>query len=100
MLFRSASYNMNWRARLRRMHGVSWGQDLLGYVWGGSIGASFDDRAKNIIGGIVGGAFTNPIAGKLAKTASNDAYTALKNWAGDQVGSMYQPASAIPDFIH
>lgn len=96
----NASYNMNWRARMRRMHGVSWGQDLLGYVWGGSIGAAFDDRAKKIIGGIVGGAFSDPLKGALATTAANDGYTALKNWAGDQVGSMYQPSSAIPDWIH
>jgi hypothetical protein len=96
----NASYNMNWRARLRRMHGLSWGSDLLGYLWNGSLGSTFDDKAKEIIGGAVSSTITNPIAGKLTSTVLNQGYSFVKGWAGDQIGSMFQPASAVPDFIH
>ena len=96
----NASYNMSWRARLRRMHGLSWGQDLLGYMWNGSLGSTFDDRVKDIIGGAVGDVFKNPIVGDLATTTINNGYKFVKDWTGDQIGGMFQAASAVPDFIH
>ncbi len=96
----NASYNMSWRARMRRMHGISWGSDLLGYLWGGSLGATFDDKVKDIVGGAVDKVFTNPIAGQLSKTALNQGYQFIKDWAGDKVGGMFDPASAVPDYIH
>ncbi len=41
-----AAYNMNWRTRLRRVHGISWGKDLLNWAWNTSINDSFDSMAK------------------------------------------------------
>jgi len=96
----NASYNMKWKARLRRMHGISWGPDLLGYLWGGTLGATFDDKVKKIIGGAVGKVFTNPLANQLGKTALNQGYNFIKTWAGDKVGGMLDPSSAVPDYIH
>ncbi len=100
----NASYHMNWRARLRRLHGLSWGKDILGYAWNGSLGSTLDDKIKDgiqkIVGGPVSKAFNNKIAGSLASTATNQAFSKIKDYAGEQVGGIFNPASAIPDFIH
>ena len=100
----NASYHMNWRARLRRMHGLSWGKDLLGYVWNGSLGDTFDDKVQEginkIIGNTISTAFNNPIAGSLAQTATNNMFLKIKDGAGETVGGIFNPASALPDFIH
>jgi hypothetical protein len=96
----NASYNISWRARLRRVHSLSWGSDLLGYLFNGSLGSTFDDKVEDIVSGAMGKVFTNPIAGKLASTAVNNGYEALKDYTGDLVGSAINPASAVPDFIH
>ncbi len=96
----NASYNIAWRARLRRVRGLSWGQDLFGYVWNGSLGSTFDGEVKKVISGAMGSAFSNPLVGKGATLAANAGYTALKGYAGNALGSAFNPASAIPDYIH
>ncbi len=96
----NASYNIAWRARLRRMHGLSWGSDILGYAWNGSLGSTFDDKVKDVIQGAMGSVFNDPIAQRLSTTAVNNGYTFIKGYAGDLVGSAFNPASAVPDFIH
>ena len=86
------------------MHGLSWGKDLLGYAWNGSLGSTLDDKVKEgiqqIVGGPVSKAFNNKIVGSLANTATNAAFKKVKDYTGDQVGGIFNPASAIPDFIH
>jgi hypothetical protein len=96
----NASYNMNWRARLRRMHGLSWGSDLFGFMWNGNLGSTFDDKAKEVIKGAMSSVFTNKLVGTLATTALNGGFKALKNYTGSAIGGLFNPASAVPDFIH
>jgi len=95
-----ASFNIGWRARLRRMHGLSWGKDLLGYVWNGSLGGTFDDKAKDIITGAMGSVFQNPIAQAASASLANSGFQWLKGQAGNVVGSAFNPSTAAPDFIH
>jgi hypothetical protein len=98
-----ASYNMNWRARLRRMHGLSFGKDLFNYIWGGSFGTTFDKKATTFIQGAMAPIFQS-VAGKFATFANFAAvtgtYKALKNYAGNAIGGAINPASVIPDIIH
>ncbi len=94
-----ASYNLKWRARLRRVHGISWGKDMLGWFWNTSMGGDFDKWVK---GGEQGDVKTlsESIHGFEGETAVNGAYDAVKGFAGQQVGGMINPASALPSVIH
>ncbi|HEY1954217.1 MAG TPA: hypothetical protein VGH28_01355 [Polyangiaceae bacterium] len=94
----NASYNIGWRARLRRMHGLSWGQDLLGYMWNGSLGPNsglqtrYQQFFKNKFG--------NGMASKLGSTITSAGLTWLVGQGASFIGGAINPASSVPDFIH
>jgi len=94
----NASYNIGWRVRLRRMHGLSWGQDLLGYMWNGSLGPNsglqqrYQQFFKNQFG--------NSLASKLGSTLTSQGMSWLVGQGGSLIGGAINPASAVPDFIH
>jgi hypothetical protein len=94
----NASYSIGWRARLRRMHGVSWGSDLLGYMYNGSLGPSSGLASE--FKRIVSQSFTNKLVGKAAATLGNAGLQYLIGKGQNVVGGAVNPASYVPDFIH
>ena len=99
-----ASYQMSWRARLRRVHGLSFTSNLFSYFWGGWLNSGFDTAALNFI---TGGAPEGTVK-SVGQQAQNwfgqvlptGAYGTLKDWAGDQIGGAINPATALPETIH
>ncbi len=98
-----ASYKMNWRARLRRVHGLSFTQDLFNYLWGGFLNSGFDaDALQFITGGEDGPVKTigQQFQGWLGQTLTTGAYGALKDFTGGQLAGMINPATSLPNTIH
>jgi hypothetical protein len=101
--YSKASFNMNWRARMRRIRGLSWKQDLFQYISGGSLGNNFNDWASQWFQvGSKGG--TQSLLGQFGSYVTNSissgAFGDLKTWAANKVGGAINPATAIPDIIH
>jgi hypothetical protein len=103
--YNKASFEMRWRARLRRVRGLSWKNDLFNYFTGGTLGDQFNDAAsKWLTGGTgtkgdvqsLGQDFGNFVNTSLVKGAFGD----IKDKAFEQVGGMINPANVIPDIIH
>jgi hypothetical protein len=96
-----STYNLNWRTRLRRVHGISWGKDLLNWAWNTSINDSFDTMAKKWVQNT--GLFQtiqSAIGPFQANAYLDGAYADAKDFAGSQVSGMINPASVLQDTIH
>jgi hypothetical protein len=99
----NASFQMSWRARLRRVRGLSWKNDLFQYLVGGSLGDAFDDRAlKWIQGGEQSGlqTITSKFGQFIGNTLLSGAFKFVKDSAVDTIGGAINPASALPEVIH
>jgi len=102
--YNKASFEMRWRARLRRVRGLSWKQDLFGYFTGSTLGDQFNDFATKWLNGAgsegevqgLASQFGNFISKSLIKGAFGD----IKDLAVDKVGGLIDPANVIPDVIH
>ena len=99
------SFEMSWRARLRRVKGLSWKQDLFKYITGGSLGGEFNDWASKFFEvGTGSKSQTTGLLGQFGAFAANSissgAFGDLKNQLFNYVGGAINPASTIPDIIH
>lgn len=98
-----ASFELSWRARMRRVRGLSWGQDIFKYITGGSLGSSFNDAASSFFQ--VGNkgdsqSMLNGLGSFAANSITSGAFGDLKDKAFNYVGGAINPASMIPDIIH
>jgi len=98
-----ASYSMSWRTRLRRIHGLSFGSDLMNWVLGTSFGGNsgFDNRVTSWVSN--SSAFesiANQVGSFVPDAMLSGAYGDFKNYATDAIGGMISPASALPNVIH
>ncbi|HEY1954807.1 MAG TPA: hypothetical protein VGH28_04330 [Polyangiaceae bacterium] len=101
----NASYQMNWRVRLRRMHHVSWGQDVLKWFLGTSFSEEMTSAADGKIAKWVGtGTPIKSIVDKMGlwfKVAlAEGVFKTLQTDTTSYVGGMISPGSVIPDTIH
>jgi hypothetical protein len=99
-----ASFEMRWRARLRRVRGLSWKQDLFQYLTGGSLGNNFNDYATKWLNGLGGkpeiAALSSQFAGFITKSVLKGAFGDIKDKGFEAIGGMISPANVIPDIIH
>ncbi len=96
-----ASFKMDWRTRLRRVHGISWGQDILGWFWNENFGSQFDETALSWIknSSALSGVY-NTFGAFKTDAAVDGVYKTTKDWVNDKVGGMIDPATALPETIH
>jgi hypothetical protein len=103
--YNKSSFEMRWRARLRRVRGLSWKQDLFKYLTGGSLGDQFNDKATEWLTGgsgsegavqSLGSQFGSFVNTSIVKGAFGE----IKDKTFDSLGGMINPASVIPDIIH
>ena len=96
----NATFQMKWRARLRRVHKPAWGEDLLGYVGKGIIG----DRAKDLLQDKVFGEALGELdkwKGALGKkSAFSSVFDILKGGALGKAGHYLDSDTVAPDVIH
>jgi len=96
----NATFQMKWRARLRRVHKPAWGEDLLGYVGKGIIG----DRAKDLLQDKVFGEALGELdkwKGALGKkSAFSSVFDILKGGALTKAGHYLDADTVAPDVIH
>jgi hypothetical protein len=102
--YSKSSFEMRWRARLRRVRGLSWKQDLFGYFTEGSLGDNFSSYATKWLSGLGGqpevASLSSQFAGFITSSALKGAFNDIKNAGFDQLGGMINPANVMPDIIH
>jgi len=102
--YSKSMFEMRWRARLRRVRGLSWKTDLFKYFTGGSLGDNFNDYATKWLNGLGGkpevSALSSQFAGFISKSVLKGAFGDIKDLGFNAIGGMIDPANVIPDIIH
>ena len=102
--YSKSMFEMRWRARLRRVRGLSWKQDLFQYFTGGSLGDNFNDYATKWLNGLGGkpevAALSQQFAGFITSSVLKGAFGDIKSAGVGAIGGMIDPANVIPDIIH